>query len=136
MKLKIVIIDDDECIRDTFQWHLEDLGHEVMTAKSPEHCDVYQGHTCSKTIACGDVLLIDYNMPGMNGLDYIEKLKKRGCKGITSNLLLMSGNTTEIDMVKARALDCTVFQKPMTFDQLEEWLEGVKIRINQTDLAV
>jgi len=137
MKLKIMIIDDDECIRDTFKWHLEDLGHEVQTAEAPESCDIYQGHTCNKAIACGDVLLIDYNMPGMNGLDYIEMLSNRGCKGMTSNMLLMSGNTTGIDMVKAQALGCTVFQKPMTFDQLEEWLETVKQRMNnKTALAV
>ena len=137
MKLRITIIDDDECIRDSLQWYLEDLGHEVQTADAPESCDVYQGHTCSKGIACGDVLLIDYNMPGMNGLDYIESLKNRGCRGITSHMLLMSGNTTEIDMAKAQALGCVVFQKPMTFDQLEEWLEVVKQRINnKTALAV
>jgi len=46
MKMRIFVIDDEECIRDTMQWHLEDQGHEVLTAHCPLICDIYQGYHC------------------------------------------------------------------------------------------
>ena len=129
MQLEILVIDDEECIRDSLKWYLEDLGHEVRTASEPAACGVYLGHMCSQSVACGDALLIDYNMPGINGLEFIERLKKRGCKGITSNMLIMSGNVSDIDMVKAEELGCKVLQKPVHFEMLDAWFVEVKKRV-------
>jgi len=130
-KLKIIVIDDEECIRDPLKWHLEGLGHECLSASEPALCDVYHGHACSQISACADALLIDYNLPGMNGLEFIERLKSRGCKGVISSMLIMSGNTTEIDMAKAAEFGSQIFQKPFRFEELERWLEDVEKRIAQ-----
>lgn len=130
-KLRIMIIEDEACIRDSLTWFLEDLGHEVIASSGPFNCDVYQGENCSRKVSCADVLLIDQHLPGMVGLDFIQILKERGCKGITSNMILMSGDTTSIDRKKAERLGCTVVQKPMSFEFLDDWLENVKLRMIQ-----
>ncbi len=130
LSLKIFVIDDERSIRDSLKWYFEDLGHEVTVAAAPASCDVYQGHRCSQAVACGDALLIDYNMPGMTGLEFVERLKTRGCKGITSNMLIMSGNTLAIDLKKATELGCQVMQKPVSFAQLELWLGEIEQRRN------
>lgn len=127
-KLRIMIIEDELCIRDSLTWFLEDLGHEVIAAEIPADCHVYLGHTCKREISCTDVLLIDQHLPGMKGLDFIEVLVERGCKGITSNMLLMSGDSTSIDREKAKRLGCTVVQKPMDFEFLNNWLESLEGR--------
>jgi DNA-binding response OmpR family regulator len=129
MKLKIFVIDDEESIRDTFRWHLEDMGHEVFTFAAPAECDVQVYCLCQQSTPCTDALLIDYNMPGMNGLDFIENQMSHGCKGNTRNVLLMSGDTTQIDMKKASVLGCSVEQKPISLETLEAWICGVQSRI-------
>jgi len=122
MKLRIFVIDDEECIRDAFKWHLESLGHEVITAARPEMCSVYQGHDCSLDAACGDMLIIDYNLPIMNGLDFVEQLQRRGCKGAIRRVMLLSGSLAEIDMTRAKVLGCEVRQKPLRLAELEVWV--------------
>lgn len=124
-KLKIMIIEDEPCIRESLTWFLEELGHEVVATEIPGDCHVYQGHLCERKISCTAVLLIDQHLPGMKGLDFIEALFERGCKGITSNMLLMSGDSTSIDHAKAKRLGCTVVQKPMDFEFLNNWLNNL-----------
>jgi CheY-like chemotaxis protein len=133
MKLKIVVIDDEESIRDTFRWHLEDLGHEVFTFAEPLDCDVQNYCSCQQSMPCSDALLIDYHMPGTNGLDYIENQMNKGCKGHPQNVLLMSGDTTKIDMDKVAELGCRVEQKPLSLETLENWIREVQLRkqVNQ-----
>jgi len=132
-KLKILIIEDEECIRDSLTWYLEDLGHQVSAVSAPFHCNVYRGERCPRDARCTDVLLIDQHLPELRGLDFIELLTQRGCKGVTRNIILMSGDTTSINMEKAARLGCTVVQKPMSFEFLDQWLEGAMARLDEED---
>ena len=125
MPLKIFVIDDEESIRLSLKWHLEELGHEVISAAHPQLCDVFHGHHCSQDEACGNALIIDFRMPGMTGLEFIEMLLRRGCRGSTANMLIISGNTGDIDMAKVKEYGCSVMQKPVSFAELEGWLDGV-----------
>lgn len=134
MTLKIIIVDDEESIRDTFRWYLEDLGHEVSTFAEPLECDIKTHCSCQKSTACCDALLIDYHMPTMNGLDFIEGQMKGGCKGDPRNILLMSGDTTRIDMNKVAAIGCRIEQKPLSLDTLETWIDEVWLRRGKRDL--
>lgn len=125
MPLKIIIIDDEECIRDSLRWYLEDLGHQVLTAAEPLACDIYHGHECVQKEPCADALIIDYKMPEMNGLEFIELLHDRGCKGMTSNMLLITGNTGDLNLEKVKALNCQYLQKPLSYAMLDGWLSSV-----------
>lgn len=126
-KLKIMIIEDEMCIRDSLQWFLEDLGHEVFTGDSPFSCNVYKGGQCTKRVSCTDVFIIDHHLPNLRGLDFIEQLVERGCKVVTSNMLLMSGDTTSIDLNKAESLGVKAVQKPIDFEYLENWLAELDV---------
>lgn len=129
MNLRIYLIDDEECIRDTFKWHLEALGHTVMTADRPASCKVFQGHLCTQTAPCADALIIDQHMPGMTGLEFIKQLSRRGCRGMANNILLMSGNTSAIDRRTVAELGCALVQKPLSLERLGLWMEGVEQRV-------
>jgi len=124
--MKIYLIEDEKSIRDTLKVYLETLGHQVVAEMEPFMCSVYHGSNCPKEKACADALIIDFHLPKLNGLAFIEMLKDRGCKGVTSNVLLMSGDTSSIDRAKAEELGCTVVQKPMRFNFVREWLENIK----------
>lgn len=127
-KMKVVVIDDEQCIRDTFQWHLEDLGYEVVTSECPLDCPVYAGHDCDKDEACGDVLFIDNNLGGITGLEFLEQLAVRGCKGPKENKFLMSGNTKDIDPDRAARIGATILDKPISLSRLEEFMSALDSR--------
>lgn len=120
MKLRIFVIDDEESIRETFQWHLEANGHEVVVAEDPLISDIYHGCECQEDHPCGDLLFVDYMMPRMSGLEFIEMMHKRGCKGNPANKYIMSGNVNVIDMGRVKEIGCNVLQKPVTLEKIDE----------------
>jgi len=131
MKLRIFVIDDEPCITDTFNWHLTDQGHEVICVAEPTTCHVYQGQECDHEHPCGDILFVDKNMPKMSGLEFIEYMRNKGCKGLTKNMVVMSGSLEQSDIQKATELGCIVVNKPITFDQIDELIEEMKKSISK-----
>ena len=107
--------------------YLEDLCLNVVVASKPQCAPVFDGHDCINERPCGDALIIDYNMPKMNGLEFVELLDMRGCKGLLSNVLIMTGNIDEVDVEKATQLGCCIMQKPVKFDALKTWLMNIPL---------
>ncbi|PCJ20329.1 MAG: hypothetical protein COB02_04645 [Candidatus Cloacimonadota bacterium] len=67
---KILVVDDEEMIVDTFQAFLELEGYEVFTA----NCVVNAKKVLSDIEA--DLVLTDLKMPGENGIDFLNYLNK------------------------------------------------------------
>ena len=67
----ILVVDDDEPIREYAKAVLEGAGYEVETAWSGEHALKYL------VLGRPDLLLIDINMPGMSGLDLMGRIRLR-----------------------------------------------------------
>lgn len=122
MKLRIFIIDDEESIRETFKWHLEGLGHEVIALPDPSFCTVYMGACCKMTNPCADILIIDYSMPRMNGMELLELMEKKGGLTAARFKMILTGDATQIDLSAAERLGCEVRQKPMRLSELEDWV--------------
>ena len=125
-KLKIMIVEDEKSVRESHTWFFEDLGNEVIFGEVPFSCDVWKGYSCTRNAPCADVLIIDHHLPGMKGLEFLADLKTKGCKRPFSNVLLISGDTTSIDMDKAKEIGVTVVQKPIEIEFLEAWLKNIK----------
>lgn len=130
MRLRIFVIDDEQCITDTMQWHLEDQGHEVICAPDPTLCSVYQGRHCDHERACSDILFVDKNMPNMDGLTFVEHMVKKGCKGLTRNMVVMSGSLDPEDFARAKALGCKVANKPVSLEEIDRLVAEMKENIH------
>jgi len=120
--LCVMIIEDEDSVRESLQWYLEDLGHKVIAKIAPAWGSGERGEELLSNLACVDVLIVDQHLPGALGLDYIRQIQAGGCKIAPSRMLLVSGDASSIDMDQARALGVTVVQKPMTFQWFSEWL--------------
>ena len=129
MKLRIFVIDDEECITETFKWHLTDLGHEVICMSEPMACHVYEGGQCNHEHPCADILFVDKNMPNMTGLEFVEHMENKGCKGFINNKVLMSGAFDKSDIEKAKELGCRIVDKPLTLAQIDAWIDEIKSTI-------
>jgi PAS domain S-box-containing protein len=85
-KLRILLVDDDEMVRDMMELQLSNAGYLVSLAGDGVEA------VASFEAKGADLLLTDFSMPGMNGVKLITKLQER-----KPNLpaILLTGYTTE-----------------------------------------
>ena len=68
--LKLVVVDDDADVRRALRRLLRSMGHEVRLFASAEDYEA-----CP---AAADCLIVDLRLPGLNGLELLERLRLRG----------------------------------------------------------
>jgi DNA-binding NtrC family response regulator len=107
----ILIIDDDECIRDSCHQALSRVGYRVEMAINGE-IGLMKARAMKP-----DVALVDINMPGVSGLEVMDQLSEIS-PGIIK--IVITGNTSidlETEAIgKGRAVSYLV--KPFSPDQL------------------
>jgi CheY-like chemotaxis protein len=85
---KVLCVDDDSSIRSLYRTLLSGSGYEVMVAENGEHAlnllQVYQV----------DAVILDYEMPGMNGGEVAAEIKHRTP---TIPILMVSGCPSVVD---------------------------------------
>ena len=67
---KILLVDDEESIHLLYREELEEEGYEVHSALSGEEA------LEKLNIVSPDLVILDINMPGMNGIDVLRRLKE------------------------------------------------------------
>ena len=116
---KILLIDDEEVIRETVSSLLVDLGYEVVTAvDGQDGVAIYQ-----KLKTEIDLIITDMIMPNMNGRETFYKLREinRNCK-----VLLASGFTNDESIEKMRLSGLNGFiNKPFKEDELRRYLDDI-----------
>jgi len=123
--MRIFLMEDDPHYRRALKSYLELLGHEVIDSEDPSGCPIYNelAEECQHDFPCGDMLLIDNNMPKMTGLEFLKRQSERGCKGMMKNKALMSAGLSDEERDQAREMGCQVFTKPFRLYRLREWIE-------------
>ena len=71
---KILLVDDEESIHILYREELEELGYSVHSAMS--------GEEALKILPTlnPDLVILDIQMPGMNGIDVLRRIKERDPK--------------------------------------------------------
>jgi CheY-like chemotaxis protein len=82
MKYRTILCEDNEYVRNVFHFILEERGHEVFTFEDPADCPLSSltECKCNHMHFCSDIIISDVSMPFINGLDFIETLREKGCK--------------------------------------------------------
>ena len=68
---RILVVDDEEGIRQLYKEELEDEGYEVELAKRGE--EALEKISRAKP----DAVILDLKMPGMGGLDVLERIREQ-----------------------------------------------------------
>ncbi len=68
----ILVVDDEEPIRDVVSWMLEDAGHDVHSAAGG--MEALQFLDDNGPV---DLLISDINMPGIDGLELVARARRR-----------------------------------------------------------
>lgn len=115
MTKHVLLVDDEKDFLETLSERLESRGLDVKTASDPNLAlDVARNSEI-------DVIVLDLRMPGMNGLEFLKKIKEERDE---LQVILLTGHATVhkgIEAVKLGALD--VLEKPADFDTLMERIE-------------
>ena len=123
MRLRAVVVDDDDLIRSTLSSVMENRGYKVIASSEPLFCPVYLNRKCPclPHQTCCDILITDINMPNMTGLEFIENQIKNDCK--IPNIAIMSGNWKYTDRERTESLGCRIIVKPFGLDEIGQWLD-------------
>jgi two-component system, chemotaxis family, chemotaxis protein CheY len=120
---KVVIVDDSTSTRMILGRILRELGYEV--------CEAVNGKDALKVIesekAAVSLVLADWSMPEMNGLDLVKRLRQN--PELASLKVVMVTTETEVDHIVS-ALEAGAneyIMKPFTKDIIREKLELVGI---------
>jgi two-component system, NtrC family, nitrogen regulation response regulator NtrX len=106
----ILIIDDEKDIRTALTGILEDEGYQVLSAESGA-----EGIECARQ-ELPDLILLDIWMPGMDGLETLEKLKEQ-LPQVT--VIMISGHGTIETAVRATKLGAFDFiEKPLSLEKV------------------
>ncbi len=116
--MRALIVDDSRAIRRIIAGMLAELGYSISEAGNG--CEALQR---VQEIDTPDVVLVDWNMPEMNGIELIKMLR---CKPDYSNVpILMVTTETEMDrMAQAFVAGANEYlMKPFSRDMILEKLE-------------
>jgi two-component system chemotaxis response regulator CheY len=119
MSKQILVVDDSESIREVLAFSLKNEGYEVLVAQDGmDALQYFDGRTI-------DLLLTDYHMPNLNGLELILKVRSMENYKFIPILVLTTEN--QIDMVKeARESGATGWlMKPFNTQKLLQTLHKV-----------
>ena len=117
--LKALVVDDSKVVRMILSRTLKELGYEVREA-----CNGREALTVlDAEKAAVSLVLADWNMPEMNGLDLLKQLRRN--PALSSTVVVMVTTETEIDQMSA-ALEAGANEyvmKPFTKEVLVDKLQ-------------
>jgi FixJ family two-component response regulator len=128
---RAIIIDDDLTVLNVLRIYFELRKYEVITCSEPVRCPGYDDNKqCDNRRPCCDVLITDYRMPCVTGIDLLQAQSRMGCSLSARNKLIMSGTVDDKLIEAVKELGCSFLRKPFTFDELEVWLRQCEERMD------
>lgn len=88
MAYKILIVDDEKMITDLLSSHLQDCGYDTLVA----NCS---GEAMTLLQKQPDLIILDINMPGLNGLELCRNIRDH----ILCPIIFVTARITELDKI-------------------------------------
>ena len=107
---KILIVDDEKGIREIFSLLLEERGHTVREASSGEEA------LTIIPLFSPDLLLLDMNLPGISGIDLLERVKREFPKTSVIIMTAFGSIRSAVEATRLGAYD--YLEKPVDNDEL------------------
>jgi two-component system phosphate regulon response regulator PhoB len=115
----ILLVDDEVCIRLL-----------VRTAIEPLECNILEAGTAEAAIECiqeqwPDLIVLDWMLPGMDGIDLLETMQRVGVAERIP-VVLLTAKGRQVDRDRAYRAGVAVFvQKPFDPSKLLETIRGL-----------
>lgn len=99
MPERVLVIDDDEIVREVLVEHLENEGHEVIACANG-----YRGLEIFKNEKF-DLVILDLIMPGINGLEVLKEIKRFSPPTVAILITAFGSIENAVDAMRAGAFD-------------------------------
>ena len=113
----VLLVDDDQRVRETVRMMLESAGHRVVEAESAEDAIVQ-----FSTMESVDLLVSDLQMPGLSGLELFDRLVAR----LPSlRVLFISGAASPAHLATIARKGAALLEKPFSAQMLATKVQEV-----------
>jgi two-component system cell cycle sensor histidine kinase/response regulator CckA len=113
---KILVVDDNNFLRSVVSKMLSLLGYEVLSADSGENgLSLFLKNKF-------DIVLSDYEMPGMDGVAFACSVKKRSPR---TPIVIMTGAGKETVLARKSTAVDEVISKPFTLAGIDETIQNL-----------
>jgi len=129
-RLRVIVLEDNDVLRTVLSELLSAAGYEVFSYAGPSLCPLQETGTCGcrPSQTCADVIISDLGMPDMDGLRFVELLKKKNCR--CRHMAVMSGLWKDEELRQAERMSCKVLSKPFQTDAFFRWLKTIEEEID------
>ena len=79
---------------------------------------------------CADMIITDFLMPRINGIELLERQTRQGCTVDVKNKAVVSGELPERYRDKMKGLADAFFQKPFRMQDIKAWTTECLSRID------
>ncbi len=109
---KVFHVDDDVDVREVVRYALTEQSYEVVSFGSP--LEALEAMTVDSVEVPG-IVLVDYTMPGLNGFNFIEKMRSlKAYQNVPTVLCSAQGEFLDGSIPE----DIVLLPKPMDLDEL------------------
>ena len=124
---RVLLVDDEKDFVEMLSLRLQESGEEVTPAHSGKECLDFLEKQGDEI----DVVILDIKMPGMDGIEVLQEIKKRF--PLIEVIMLTGHGTTEsaVQGMKLGAYDYLL--KPADFNDLTEKLQGARKRKDEQE---